>query len=316
MTDATDTTTDPTHAPKLSPLDLARATPELFAALARAQSAARTVGKDGKHDQKGYTYATAEAMIRAFRAAIDGTGLSLISTWEWRDVEPIEVGKQWITGIVVEHWIIAHESGGYVRGASECHVVESAGRPRDKATAAALTYMHGFVLRQILNLDRDDEGAAAVDRRPDMEGDTAPNYGRRGGSDRRPDRRHPEPPRAAEVRVVRSEPAARPAARPAATPPGDDYAAKRRELGDELNAFLEECERQTGVRREWSDVLSEALGEPWPEPPKRPTVKQMEAAIPELHRARLALKHGPEQYETADDDDLAAALGVGEGDDQ
>jgi len=150
-------------------LDMTHANPPLLAALAMAQTQAQTVGKDGTNTQKHYKYATAEAMIRASRDAMSGTGLSVLSTWTVDASDPPEgdIGFQFSCGTVIESFVLAHAEGGYITGRAECDAIASKGRPYDKAVTASATYMHGFVLRHLLNLDRAEEGEHAVDRRSD-----------------------------------------------------------------------------------------------------------------------------------------------------
>ncbi len=151
-------------------IDLAHANADLFAALAAAQQEAQTVGKDAQNTQRGYKYASAESMVRAARAAMAGTGLAIISTWT---SEPAEIpdggdiGNQFACATVIESFVVTHSSGGYITGRAELDAIASRARPYDKAVAAAATYMHGFVLRHVLNLDRAEDGELAVDQRGD-----------------------------------------------------------------------------------------------------------------------------------------------------
>lgn len=156
-------------------LDMSGTNAALFAALAKAQQQARTVGKDGNNAQGRYKYSTAEAMVRGARAAMADTGLAILSTWtqEPADVpQDIDIGKQFVCATVVEHFVLTHADGGYIQGRAELDAIASRGRSPEKAVAAAATYMHGFVLRHLLNLDRAEEGEHAVDRRND--GDFVP----------------------------------------------------------------------------------------------------------------------------------------------
>ena len=83
-------------------MDLSQATPALLESLATAQSRVREVGKDARHSSRGYTYATADAMIAAGREARAGTGLALITAWRWvRPPEEKAAGEQWIGAIVL-----------------------------------------------------------------------------------------------------------------------------------------------------------------------------------------------------------------------
>ncbi len=151
-------------------LDMSSANAALMTALAKAQQAASTVGKDGRNTQRNYNYSTAEAMVRAAREAMADTGLAVLSTWTQEPAELPEggdIGNQFACATVIEHFVLTHAEGGYISGRAEIDAIASRARPYDKAVAAAATYMHGFVLRHLLNLDRSEEGEAAVDRRGD-----------------------------------------------------------------------------------------------------------------------------------------------------
>ena len=149
-------------------LDMDKATPEMLAALAKAQSKAETVGRDEKSDQFQKNYTSAEAMIRVSRSLLSECELAFISTVRVaRELTRPAGSKQWSTALIQKTWILAHSSGGFIRGVAECYAIEGGGRAGDKAVAAADTYLHGYVIRNLLNLDRADEDKIAVDRRED-----------------------------------------------------------------------------------------------------------------------------------------------------
>lgn len=145
------------------------ATPELFAALAAAQAQAKTVEKAGRNTDQNYNYATADDMIAAGRAARAGTGLSLVTTWVADEPEEFEkggdYGRQWVCAIVRLHWVLTHESGGYIRGSVTAPAIASRGRTPEKAQAAAATYAEGFLERGLMRLDRATDSPDDVDRR-------------------------------------------------------------------------------------------------------------------------------------------------------
>ncbi len=155
-------------------IDMAHVSNGLLAALALAQGQMKTVEKDGAVKNKDgtvkYTYSTAEAMIRATREPMSANGLSMFSTWEISappTTAHYDCGKQYVFATVTESWVLAHESGGYLRGRAKTYAIGSFGRPPDKAIAAATTYLHGFVLRHLLNMDRD--GGEDVHQRDDTD---------------------------------------------------------------------------------------------------------------------------------------------------
>lgn len=160
-----------------SPLRLDKLTPEMAADLANAQASCQTVGKDGHNSQNRYNYATADAMIRASRLPLGNNGLSLISTWSVRpaDAPPAgDIGNQFIGGRVRLHWVLLHKSGGMIRGWCEIDAICSRARPTDKAAMAAATFARGFILRDLLNLDRAEETGDDVDQREEH-GDFVPH---------------------------------------------------------------------------------------------------------------------------------------------
>jgi hypothetical protein len=167
---AEDTRPEP---PKLAPLDLSHATPELFAALAEAQAAVGTVTKDARNKHAGYDYASADSMIRGGREARAGTGLALFTTWSFTEIDGAESDDgQWPCAIVTMHFVLTHASGGRLSGKLSMHAIGSKRRPPDKAIAAAATYAEGFVERNLMRLDRAEEAEHDVERREEQ--DTRP----------------------------------------------------------------------------------------------------------------------------------------------
>jgi hypothetical protein len=152
-------------------LDTSKASGDLYDALAKAQADVESVGKDGTNTQRGYRYATTEAMIRGSRQHLAGHGLAFFSTWS--QALPIvatgDIGKQHVAAMVTIHWVLGHATGGQVSGTAHMDAIGSPARPPDKAVAAAVTYGLGFVLRGILLLDRAVEDEHAPDRRPEPE---------------------------------------------------------------------------------------------------------------------------------------------------
>ncbi len=145
------------------------ATPDMWKALSVAQGQCRTVGKDGKNRNGNYNYASADAIVRASREPLARNGLSVIESFAALappEKQP-EFGRQYIAARVVLTAIIGHESGGYITATLEMDAIGSAGRPPDKAIAAARTYAKGFLLLGLLNMDRDEEEAESVDSRSD-----------------------------------------------------------------------------------------------------------------------------------------------------
>ena len=139
-------------------MDLSHATPELYAALAQAQGDAPVVSKRGRHDEMGrkaYDYATADDMILAGTTGRAGTGLALFTIpTSAPPAKKEDYGKQWVCSNVTLHWVLSHSGGGYITGAFSGPALASAGRPRDKAEAAAWSYLEGFLERGLMRLSR------------------------------------------------------------------------------------------------------------------------------------------------------------------
>lgn len=152
-------------------IDDTKTTAELMAALAKAQSEMETVGKDRKNTQSNYNYATADNMIRGSRGPLTKNGLSFVVTWSQEpvDAQPGDIGNQFVGAVVTGHWRLFHASGGILRGTAVMDAICSRARPTDKAVAATLTYMHGFILRGLLNMDRAEESGDDVDRREESD---------------------------------------------------------------------------------------------------------------------------------------------------
>lgn len=150
-------------------IDLSRITPELAAALVKAQAAASAVGKDGTNTQRGYRYATSESITEEARKCFASAGLAFLDMWTQYDpgMSHGDIGKQFVGARVEMRWVLMHEGGGIIEGRADIDAVCSPARPPDKAVAAAVTYGRGFVLRGLLNLARAD--AEDVDQRRDEE---------------------------------------------------------------------------------------------------------------------------------------------------
>lgn len=158
--------------PSPSHMDIAAAGPEIFAAISKAQSKAEQVLKDAKNTQRGYNYASADAIVAASRKPLTDQGLALFSSWEYREAEHVEgdIGRQFVSAHIRTHWVLSHSSGQVIRGFSDMPAIASPARPPDKAAAAASTYARGFILRDLLNLDRGGEVEDDVDRRDESQG--------------------------------------------------------------------------------------------------------------------------------------------------
>jgi len=163
---------------------------ELARAIVAAQQAVSKVEKAGYNKQLGKSYATADDIAAAGKAALNDHGAAFMRT-DTRVQAPslaeYDLGCQAYAGDVIASWMIVHESGAALVGLDEIPVIVSKGRPHDKAVSASLTYGFGVTIRGVLCMER-EERDNAVDAREDV-GDGRP-MARRG----QPPRSRPRPP--------------------------------------------------------------------------------------------------------------------------
>lgn len=127
---------------------------ELFTALAKAQAAANGVMKNARNDYAGYDYVSADGMVTQLRQALLANGLMFTRVgWDVTDTS------------VVNHFILVHgASGQRFAWDASIPVVETKGRPKDKAVLGAITTALSYTLRDLLLVARVDE--LEVDNRP------------------------------------------------------------------------------------------------------------------------------------------------------
>lgn len=135
-------------------------TAALYSALAKAQALLKAVEKDGKYsapikkDGKDtgykvtYNYASAEAVMGAATEAMGQCGLALVcTTWAMANTT------------LRASYLLTHEAGGsMVLGPFDMSIHENKMKPRDKATATALTYLQNYATRGIFNIPRVEPG--------------------------------------------------------------------------------------------------------------------------------------------------------------
>lgn len=160
----------------------------LYKALARAQAAAaHGVGKDGRNERFGYDYTTAEAMIIEAKGLMSAEGLALLplahlirhdaidSEVTTKDGRVVNLGA---AAILSCRYALVHVDGGCVEIAREWPIVPENGRPSDKATAAADTASLNYLLRDLLQLPRVEEGTDLDhESRDDHRQNTGPSEG-------------------------------------------------------------------------------------------------------------------------------------------
>ncbi|CAB4172821.1 Essential recombination function protein [uncultured Caudovirales phage] len=143
-------------------------TPNLSAALVKAQSLIKAVNKDAYNKHHQYKYASAEAMLTAAREALNDAGLA-VSRTGWTIVD----GDM---PMLISTFRLDHESGE-VRDFANLPwpILEGNGRPFDKALAGALTTQQAYFVRDLLQIPKEDENE--VDKRNDKETVDKPTIG-------------------------------------------------------------------------------------------------------------------------------------------
>lgn len=131
------------------------------AALVAAQKQMKPVTKDSTNAFHRYQYASAEDVITAARAALNGAGLALVRSWR---IESNEIGI-WLHS----HFQLIFESSPMPIDLGDSSnafpIIEDKGRPLDKALAGALTTSLAYYLRDLLLIPKQDENQ--VDKRDD-----------------------------------------------------------------------------------------------------------------------------------------------------
>jgi hypothetical protein len=128
---------------------------QIAAAIAQARENCEAVRKDSTNNFHHYNYASADAVIGAAKAAMKGTGLSIITLdWELRTTGS---GLQ-VSCEVIRHLLLAHTSGESVPIRIPWPVIPEKGRPLDKALGGALSSSLAYWLRDLLLIPRDGAG--------------------------------------------------------------------------------------------------------------------------------------------------------------
>lgn len=153
------------------PIDTSGASAALLAALVKAQSEVSTVGKDGENKHGNYNYATAEAMIREARKRLASNGLAFVASCHVCPPSKTtgDIGKRFVYAEVVTEWRLVHSEGTCIAGWTEMPALANTLTPPDKAIMAASTYSRGYILRDLLMIDRAEEEAYSPDQRREEE---------------------------------------------------------------------------------------------------------------------------------------------------
>ena len=118
-------------------------------ALLAAQEAIQAVGKGSVNKHHDYKYTSAEDMFSACRAALHDHGL-LVRRVSWS----VDAASNMLKSVFEIRFPASKESETF---ATDWYIVESKGRPADKALGGALTTSFSYFLRDILLIPREDE---------------------------------------------------------------------------------------------------------------------------------------------------------------
>ena len=128
-------------------MNLEHATPELFAALAKAQNAVENATKGSINPHFKNRYADLAEVLNTVRPVFSSYGLSIIQN-------PAFDGS-----LVSVHTALCHESGGYVTAIASCVPAKADAQ----GVGAATTYLRRYSLASITGVaQEDDDGQSAV----------------------------------------------------------------------------------------------------------------------------------------------------------
>lgn len=142
----------------------------LATAIVAAQASARDVEKDARNAFMRYNYASAEAIIAEAKSALAGAGLAVLPVASSLEYSADLYASQGIGATLHCTWRLVHTSGEHMDLTCSWPVVPEKGRPPDKATAAARTASLGYMLRDLLQLPRVEEGTGLDDDSRDAQG--------------------------------------------------------------------------------------------------------------------------------------------------
>jgi hypothetical protein len=138
----------------------------LALAIVQAQGAVEEASKDGRNPEDGYTYATADELVRVGKAALKVAGLALLPVST--DIVPCASG-----GVdLVRCFLLLHGSGASMPLTVRWPVPGD--KARDKAAASAYTSSLGYVMRDLLAIPRVMAGEEPMDSRRERAASPAP----------------------------------------------------------------------------------------------------------------------------------------------
>lgn len=143
----------------------------VFEAIVLAQAEARQIEKDARNQFHKYNYVSAEAMIHEGKELFSKYGLALVPvSADLSQAPPAPTGDQdWEKNsraamLLHTKWVLAHKDGSTMNIETAWPVAPEKGRPIDKAVAAARTASLSYLIRDLLQIPRVEEGT-------DLDGD-------------------------------------------------------------------------------------------------------------------------------------------------
>jgi hypothetical protein len=135
----------------------------LAAGLRSAQRAAASVTKDARNSHHGYRYASAEAILAEVKEPLAAHGLALMPTAFRVEAPSDPLRAAGVAAMLHSKWVLEHVCGETREIECDWFVVPDRGRPIDKALAAARTASLSYLLRDVLQLPRVEEGTGLDD---------------------------------------------------------------------------------------------------------------------------------------------------------
>jgi hypothetical protein len=225
----------------------------------QAQIAATGVVKSSKVEDQGRMYASVDAIAEVATQCLGAAGLLVITEYypQWHLIDAWEKRKRTGQNTILigqtHGWLtLIHGSSGSFLGPfhSRMPIMWRIQAPHDKAFAASQSYLHSYMLRNLLNLPRIDEKHDV-----DKQHDGPPN-----GSAPSPTQQHPQTTTRTTTPAANKPPAAKPPApkpppAPKAPPEDPDFTKLKADTKAAAKIYTE----QTGQK--WGDIAVIALGD-------------------------------------------------------
>lgn len=135
-------------------MDATKATPELFAALSKAQAKVENASKTSTNPHFRSKYADLAEVLNTIRPPFSAEGLSVLQSTEF-DGERVSVCT-----------LVAHSGGGYIVSRASC----TPAKTDAQGIGAATTYLRRYGLAAMAGIaQEDDDGQSAAHERPPVQ---------------------------------------------------------------------------------------------------------------------------------------------------